>query len=90
MNATKAVKRKSPKGEKSKTPSEHPLMNRVRNHLHRTYDHHKGTLRVKFLWTSGDTHRFRANWWEDDGHITTSLFLYVKEGMDGELSVTAV
>jgi hypothetical protein len=88
LNATKTKKRKSPNETTAKHPTEHPLLNRLRSHLLRNFNH-DGHLRVRHLWTSENVHRFRANWWKEAA-IVTSLFLRVQEGMDGELSVEAV
>lgn len=84
-----ATKSKKKTQEEPKPPEENTLIKRLFSQMIRAYPNQEGRLAIKFLWKVDDVHRFRANWW-DEHKIIFSVFLRVREGMDGELKIDTV
>lgn len=79
------------KTAKSDAPDkkEHYLASRLKSHLRRKYAD-SGRLALEFLWSTGEWHMFRANWWyerNNEVRCNLSFFVKVKEGQDGELHI---
>jgi len=77
--ATKEAPTKPKPAKQSKKPAFSP--EEAKHAVKAAFPAVKGTISVRYLWTTGSVHRFRANWWRENG-ICDSKFLHVTQKND--------